>query len=534
MLDAETNVGRLPIRETEPNARSVASDSAEVCFRPAEEVHSKKHFGTEHLLVNLRARTISSGFITTLAQAVQFGVTLGSTMVLARLLMPQDFGVVAMATAVTGFLRIFKDFGLSTATVQREHITHAQVSNLFWINMGVSGLIGLVVAGCAPLISWFYRDPRLISITLLLATTFFLDGSTIQHLALLNRQMRFKKIAVIQVGATVSAVALAVTMAALKCGYWSLVGMQLGVAVVTCLLTWALSDWRPQMPVRGAGTRSLLGFGASWAMGSFIWSLACNADGMLIGRFYGAEAVGLYSRAAALLNRPLDQLLSPLSSVFIPALSRLQGQPERYRRTFLQIYDSLGIVSCFLAALFLALARPITLIVLGHKWEAAIPIFAGLSLVFVSLPLNSAATWLFASQGRGAESLLAKSAIAVVALCSILAGLPFGPKGVAISYSSSGLLVLLPVMCYFAGKSGPVTRRDLRSSCLRCVPVFGFVYAMTYLAGLPLSGYSPIIHLLLAGSAGGLLGGCFVWLFPGTRGVVRESVNVMRALRRPA
>src|SRR5436190_4375214 len=136
-----------------------------------EEHRYQEHFKTDHLLTNLKGHTISSGAVTMLAQAVKFVLSLVSTMILARLLTPQDFGLVAMVTTVTGFLFVFKDAGLSIATVQRERITHAQVSNLFWINLGISALSTLVVAAFAPLVARFYRNEMLIPVTLLLSLT---------------------------------------------------------------------------------------------------------------------------------------------------------------------------------------------------------------------------------------------------------------------------------------------------------------------------------------------------------------------------
>ena len=133
-----------------------------------EEERHQEHFKTDHLLRNLKGHTISSGAVTVSAQGAKFILSLISTMILARLLMPRDFGLVAMVTTVTSFLRVFKDAGLSIATVQRERITHAQVSNLFWINIAVSIVSCLVVAAMAPVLAWFYRDSRLIGITLLL------------------------------------------------------------------------------------------------------------------------------------------------------------------------------------------------------------------------------------------------------------------------------------------------------------------------------------------------------------------------------
>ena len=217
---------------------------------PALADSNERHFRTDHLLANLKRRTLSGGFITLTAQSVQFALNLASIVILARLLSPRDFGLVAMGLTIVGFLRVFKEAGLSTATVQREGITHAQVSNLFWINVVVSGLIGLSVAAAAPLVAWFYHEPRLVGITLALSITFLLAGSAVQHTALLNRQMRFKAISLIQVGSVLAGVLVGVGMAWLKYGYWSLVGLNLTTSLVALLMTWWASRWRPQFFTR--------------------------------------------------------------------------------------------------------------------------------------------------------------------------------------------------------------------------------------------------------------------------------------------
>ena len=202
-----------------------------------EEERNREHIQTDHLLPNLKRRTISGGAVTISSQAAKFGLTLGSTMILARLLTPRDFGLVAMVTAVTGFLAVFRHAGLSTPTVQRENLTHAQVSNLFWINLATSGLCALIIAALSPAMAWFYRDPRITYITLVLSTTFLIGGFRVQHLALLKRQMRFKAIALIEVGSMATGVIVGIIMALLHCGYWSLVGSTLATEIAAFSLT---------------------------------------------------------------------------------------------------------------------------------------------------------------------------------------------------------------------------------------------------------------------------------------------------------
>src|SRR6266404_5099344 len=199
------------------------ADSAETVASKGIDA-SERHLSTDHLLTNLRQRTISSGLVTAAAQGAQFFLNLGYIMVLARLLVPQDFGLFAMVATVMGFLRIFQDAGLSMATVQRQEITHAQVSNLFWVNVAVGSVATLLVAASAPVVAWFYREPRLIGITLVLSITFVLASSAVQHIALLNRQMRFRAIAVIDILSMLAGYLIAVGMALSGCSYWALVG----------------------------------------------------------------------------------------------------------------------------------------------------------------------------------------------------------------------------------------------------------------------------------------------------------------------
>ena len=493
----------------------------------------RDHFATKHLLTGLKGRTISSGSVTLGAQAVQFVLTLGSTMILARLLTPQDFGFVAMAATVIGFLRILNDAGLSTATVQREGITHAQVSNLFWTNAIVGGVISLLVMISAPAVAWFFREPRLVPVTMILCTTFLVTGFTVQHLALLKRQMRFKIIAIIQIISMLAGFLLGIGMAWFGYGYWSLVGMYVSTPLVAFVLTWWASPWRPQLPTKGCGTRSLLNFGANMTASSFVWSVARGSDSLLIGRVYGPTSLGLYSRAAALLNRPVEQFVGPLEAVFVPTLSRLQAEPERYRRIFLQTYEVIAVSSFLFSGLLLALSHPLTLVVLGWKWESAAPIFAGFSLVALYTPITCTAGWLLTSQGRGRDFLHVSSISSFVTVVAFLAGLPFGPAAIAVAYSAACLLVQLPVAYYIAGRHGPVTTTDLWSRFFKHLPLWAVVCAITFIVHHLVLSSTPLVQLFVSGSAGFLVGAVFISVYPPARRTALELFAVLKDWRAP-
>ncbi len=485
-----------------------------------------RHFRTDHLLDNLKHRTISSGFITIASQGVKFALTLGSTMILARLLTPRDFGLIAMVTTVTGFLRVFKDLGLSTATIQRDTITQAQVSNLFWINVVVSASLSLVVAGLAPVVAWFYREPRLVGVTLALSVTFLFSGSTVQHIALLYRQMRFKAVALIEVGSMTVGVLSGIIAAWCKLGYWSLVISSLAMEAAGLLFTWSISRWRPQWPVFRSGTRSLVGFGANLTVANFINCVSKNVDTLLLGRFYGAYSVGIYSRAMALLMRPLDQLLGPVTTLIEPMLARLQGEPERYRRTFLQIFNSLALVGFMAIGLLLALSRPVTLVLLGSQWEKASVIFAGFTGLALYSPLASALGFLLISQGRGRDLLVISVVSNFAVIAGIISGLPFGPAGVAIGWSVGGLFGAMPYTYYKAGRQGPVHTQDLWLVFLKHLPLWGVVFGTTFLTLLMVADMKPLVQLVICTPTGLLAGAIVIFSQRHTR---QTAFQIMRA-----
>ena len=493
---------------------------------------NERHFNTDLLRTNLKHRTVSSGFVTLTAQGAKFALTVASTVILARLLTPRDFGLLAMVMAIMGLLRIFKDAGLSAATVQREGITHAQVSNLFWINVAVAGLMTVIMCALAPVIAWFNDEPKLVGITLWLSLTFLVSGSTVQHQALLRRQMRFKAIAVIEVGSIMAGLVVAVLMAKSGCGYWSLVGMNLSMEGTGFVLTWLLARWRPQLPRRDSGTRTLLRFGVHMMAGSACYIFSRSVDSVLVGWRYGADVVGLYSRALALLMRPLDQLLSPVGAVVVPALSRLQGEPERYRRAFLQLYEGTAIISFVLGGFFLALSRPITLFLLGPKWEGVAPIFAGFALVAIYAPLGTATSWLMISQGHGEDYVQSNVISMIITITAYLVGLTWGPVGVAFTFSIASLLIALPIVYYLAGRSGPVTTKDLWGGFIRHLHLCAVVAGTTCLARVWAAKYSPLLQLLIGAPVGLAAGVATVMLVKPQREIARHFFKLVRGMLR--
>ena len=420
-------------------------------------------FDTDHLKTDLKGRSVRGGAVTLFSQGSSFIIQTLSTVIMARLLTPADFGLIAMVTAVTGFARLFKDLGLSTATVQKEKINHEQISTLFWINAGIGLAITILTVAAAPIIAWFYGESRLIAVTVALAAVFFFGGLTVQHQALLQRQMRFNALALIQILAMAFGVAAAIFSATLGANYWALVIMQIVSSVTIAAGVWILCDWRPGFPTRSSGVRGMLAFGGNITGFNIVNYFARNTDNILIGRVWGSSSLGFYSKAYSLLLLPLNQINIPISAIAIPTLSRLQHEAKRYRRYYLQVISLITLATTPLISFFIVYSDEIVALVLGPQWTESGRIFFILGFSALLQPIGHTQGWLHLSMGRSDRYLrwgVISSAIIVI---GILAGLPHGPLGVAMGYTIASLVTIFPCMWY-AGKSAGIQLIEIINS----------------------------------------------------------------------
>ncbi len=387
-------------------------------------------------MTGLKEKIIRGGVAKVVAQGTTFCLRLGSLMILARLLDPKDFGLVGMVTAFTGVLNLFRDFGLSAAAVQRVEVTEEQVSTLFWINIAVGAILTLLVVAMAPFIAAFYHEPRLFWVTVVLASVFLINAAGVQHSAMLQRQMRFTMMAGIDVLALAISVSIGITLALKGFRYWALVATAMVPTIVTTTCLWIASSWVPGRPQRNTGMRSMLRFGGTLTLNGLVVYAAYNLDKVLLGRWWGAQAVGLYGRAYQLITIPTENLNTAAGEVAFPALSRVQGDSARLKRYFLKGYSlvlALTVPITIVCALF---ANDLISVVLGAKWHDAIPIFRLLSPTILILALINPLIWLVLSLGMVGRSLRIGLVYAPIVVLGCVAGLPYGPTGVALGYSA--------------------------------------------------------------------------------------------------
>jgi O-antigen/teichoic acid export membrane protein len=446
---------RAPRAESEANAHEASGDASPSGLGECGDVAAGKPrpgpeslFATDHLEHDLGRRSVRGGAATLAGQVARLVLQLGSTAVLARLLVPEDFGLLAMVAVFTGLVPLFQDLGLSTATVQRARITHEQVSNLFWIQVGAGLVLAGITAALAPVVGAFYGEPRLVAITIAVGGTIAIGSLRAQHTALLRRQMRFATVASIDIASLAFGVLTAIVLAARGAGAWALVALAACQAAAAVVLTIAATGWWPGRPRRGVGTTEMVRFGGRVTAASLCNYTVRNADNLLVGRFVGAGALGVYSKAYSLLMLPLHQVAGPIGAVALPALSRLQNEPERFASYYLRAVHTIAYASMPLAVVLGVCAEDVVAVLLGPRWHEAAAVFRVFALFAWVQPLVSASGWVMLARDR-ADRMLRWSALQVVVLVTAYAiGLRGGAFGVAVASTVASLVMFVPTLAF--------------------------------------------------------------------------------------
>ena len=402
----------------------------------------------------LKGHSVRGGAITLIAQATKLLVQTGTMVVLARLLSPEDYGLQGMVVALTGVFALFADIGLGAATVQREAITHEELSAICWINIAVGAAITVLIVVLAPALVTFYHEPRVYWIAIVSAPAFLFTGAAAQHRALLQRTMRYATLAKIELTSLLFSFVVGVGMALYGLGYWSLVGMAICAPIVVSLGSWLSIPWRPSLPNGDVQIRSMLRFGWTVTFNNLVVYVAYNTEKVLLGRSWGTEALGVYGRAYQLLNLPMQQLYTAMYTVAFPALSQIQQDTGRLCRAFLRGYSILLALILPVILAFAINANEVVRLVLGPKWSSAAMLLRLLTPAILVFALINPFGWLLIATGRTVRSLNIALAIAPVVIIGIVTGLPHGPSGVAVGYSVAMLTLLLPLIVWSIYETG--------------------------------------------------------------------------------
>ncbi len=429
--------------------------------------HASRHLAdlptTEFGVRSARAATVKLG-----SQAAIFLLNLGTSAALARLLSPNDFGLVAMSWTLVSFLSVFKDFGLTMATVHKDRITQAQLSALFWVNAALCAGLGLLTLLLGPAVAAFYSEQRLLSIFGLMAVLFASVGLGAQHDAILKRQMRFSALSAIEFGSTAAGAGVAISLAWWGSGYWAL-ALQLPVSgVVRTVALWMTCRWSPDWPRWGHGVGAMVAYGGDVTVFRVISHIGKHLDRILIAYFNGAGPLGLYSAAERWAMTPIQQIYTTLLPVAVSGFSRLREDTTRYRRTFRAAMQPIFTVVLPTLAFLLIESRVTILVLLGEQWLEGIPIFRALLFGAVASSLSQFTKWIYLAEGQTRRQLhwvLVSTPILVIA---VSIGVRWGAFGVAVAYGAACCALAWPDVAYCL-KTSPLRPSDLLGAVWRPV-----------------------------------------------------------------
>ncbi|HEY7617624.1 MAG TPA: lipopolysaccharide biosynthesis protein, partial [Terriglobales bacterium] len=360
----------------------------------------------------------------------------------------QDFGLVAMVLPLSMILQSFGANGFCDAVIQKDAIDHRQVSTLFWINLGVNTTLAFGFLAAAPLIAWFYREPRLTLIAAAFSTTILAGGLSTQHQALLKRSMQFNKTAFCEVFAVTLGTAVAIVLAWHGYAYWSLVARWVTIPIVVAAGNWTLCHWRPGRPARGTGAASMVRYAVSVYPTSLTAELRKNADKILLGRFQGSHVLGFYERAHNFSTLLAGQMMTPLTNVSLVAFSRLKSDPEEYKRNYLKVLSVLGFVCMPVSAVLALVGRDLILLLLGPQWGSAGDLFSVLALSTGVMIIYQTHAWHHLALGTTARFWRWSMVGFCVTVLLFVIGLPFGAMGVAAGYVASFYILIGPGLWY--------------------------------------------------------------------------------------
>jgi PST family polysaccharide transporter len=489
-----------------------------------------KWFDTNHLKTDLKNRSIKGGFSTIVGQMFSFLLSIASTIIMARLLLPGDYGLVAMVTAVTGFVAIFNDLGLSAAVIQRPEINQQQVSAVFWINIGISFAIAVIIAILAPLLVHFYTEPRLLNITLVFAASIFISGLSIQHSALMKRQMRFKQLSYVQIGSAAASLLIGLYMAWAGFGYWAIIATTVLNAAFSSIALWIVCDWRPGFFIKADKVNSFLKFGAGMTGFDLVNYFSRNMDNVLIGKFVGSAALGFYSKAYQLLMLPITQLRNPLNAVALPVLSSLNNDPDKYRSFFKRYLFTLAFFCMPLVMYSAIFSDELIGVILGKQWAPAAVIFQLLAIASFIQPVASTQGLVLITTGKSKRYFLIGLVNSIIVVAGFYIGVQWGVKGVAISYAVVMYAGFIPFL-YLSLKGSPMTV----SLFLKEIT---FPIMFSLISGLAMFLFKKsCIHLspILLCSFGLMIGGaCYLlpWFSnPNSKGRIHQIVEMISSVR---
>lgn len=473
------------------------------------------------------AHTAARGaFFTLLAQIAKILLQLLSVVVLSRLLSPHDYGLLAIVLVVVGVGEIFRDFGLTSASIQAPHLSNGQRDNLFWINTA----IGLVLTVILFFLSWPIQaitgEQEILGVVQCLSPLFLLNGLATQHRANLSRELKFRALAITEVTATALALAAGITAALFGAEYWALVTQQLVLGAAMLAGSVIAGRWLPGLPSRQHSIRSMVRFGWNIVATNMLIYAGSQIDTVIIGLRFGTTSLGLYNRAYQLVMTPLGQVRAPMKGVALPVLSRVQEDRPRFDTYITSAQLALGYALGIPLALLVGLAEPIVALMLGPQWGDAAPIVRCFSIAGLLTTLSYVGYWVYLSRGLGTQLFRYTIVTTLIKAACIVVGSFFGLLGVAIAFAIAPAIAW-PLSIAWLSRITPMPVRRLYTGAARVLLLAGAIALAGYAVNS--TGLPSIATIALGILSGAVVVGLFL-LLPVFRRDVRSLVAFMKLM----
>lgn len=395
----------------------------------------------------LNKKAMNGVFWTAVQKFGSMGLSFISNMILARLLTPDDFGLIGIVMVFVYLSNVFIEAGFGSALIQKKYVTKTDYSTVFIWNISIAVVLYTLLFICSPFIADFYAIPRLNSILRVIGLILIINALVTVHTAYLRRFLIFKTIALSFVSATLVALGVSVLMAVKGCGVWCLVGFQLTQGALNAIFIWFFSDLRFRLIFSKNSFKPLFNYGAFVLLSSLITTARSQGQNLFIGKISSPENLGYFTQAKLLESAPTNTIYSVICQVALPFLSRFQDDDEKIRSVLYKLNQGISLIIIPLIVLLILTAKPLVEILLSSKWLPAAPCFQILCIGSIARPLNDINIFAIAAKGNSRMIFYLSILFFTILVIAILLGSFYGFYGVVFGVALSDLISLFLSIC---------------------------------------------------------------------------------------
>ncbi|MCQ2283428.1 MAG: lipopolysaccharide biosynthesis protein [Bacteroidales bacterium] len=389
---------------------------------------------------DLKQKTISGMIWSSLGRIGTVGITFISNLVLARLLMPEDFGCIGMLYIFIAVSSIFVSGGLGQALIQKKEPAHIDYTTVFYWNLVMSVIFYLILFFTAPAIARYYNIPLLKNVLRVQSLVLFIQSFSLVQSNQLQKQLRFKELSTRNVISALAGMVIAIIMAFCGYGVWSLVASALLSALTSVVLLWKMSDWRPTWEFSFQSLKELFSFGGLMLLSSLVETVYTNIQGLIIGKRYSAKDLGFFSQAKKLEEVPTNSLSAIVNEVSFPVFSSLQDDKEKLRMGVRKNVKAITYLNFPLMVAMMVVAKPLVVLLYGAKWAASAPYFQILCVSSMIYTLNTLNTNIIKSLGKSAIYFFVQLSKRLIGIGLIIWGVQYGIRGLLWAVTSVGYI----------------------------------------------------------------------------------------------